>query len=368
MRRLSALFLVALTVAATPRTAAQAPVTRPGTNHVVFISLDGFMSSALDDPFLPLPTLRRLAANGVVAKAMRPVNPTVTWANHTAMVTGMTPSGHGVIFNGLLIRKPGVPPVVEPWRDKSEMVRARTLYDVAHAAGLTTAQVDWVAIWNAPTITWEFRERPDVAQTIPQEMIKAGLVSDDDVGVVRHAQHRLARRGLDHGRRPHHSTASAEPHAVPPAQPGLDAASLRTTHAGGNDNDGAPGRTGGTHRGRGRGRGPHAADDVLRGVRPRVQDGEAAYPAEYGLRASRLADGDGWEGDERGRLLGARGRHRACLRDGPGSGRRGARADEGRACGHRRYREGRGAGRVRRARAPVAAGERPDGCALSDCP
>ncbi len=127
MRRLSALVVavIALTLVATPRPSAQTPATRPGTNHVVFISLDGFMSSALDDPFLPLPTLRRLAAAGVVAKAMRPVNPTVTWANHTAMVTGVTPSRHGVIFNGLLIRKPGVPPVVEPWRDKSEMVRVR---------------------------------------------------------------------------------------------------------------------------------------------------------------------------------------------------------------------------------------------------
>jgi predicted AlkP superfamily pyrophosphatase or phosphodiesterase len=173
--------LIAVAIVCTARPAAQAPATRPGTNHVIFISLDGFMSSALDDPFLPIPTLRRLAANGAVAKAMRPVNPTVTWANHTSMVTGVTPSGHGVIFNGLLIRKPGVPPVVEPWRDKSEMVRVRTLYDAAHAAGLTTAQVDWVAIWNAPTITWEFRERPDVAQAIPQEMIKAGLLSQDDV-------------------------------------------------------------------------------------------------------------------------------------------------------------------------------------------
>ena len=44
---------------------------------------------------------------------------------------------------------------------RAEMVHAPTLYDVAHARGLTTAQVDWVAIWNAPTVTWEFRERPD---------------------------------------------------------------------------------------------------------------------------------------------------------------------------------------------------------------
>jgi predicted AlkP superfamily pyrophosphatase or phosphodiesterase len=57
----------------------------------------------------------------------------------------------------------------------------RTLYDAAYDAGLTTAQVDWVAIWNAPTITWEFRERPDAGQPIPREMIEAGRVSAADV-------------------------------------------------------------------------------------------------------------------------------------------------------------------------------------------
>ena len=181
LKRLFSALFSAVVIALPLGPAAQAPATQPGTDHVVFISLDGFRASALNDPFLPLPTLRRLAANGVVAKAMRPVNPTVTWANHTSMITGVTPSRHGVIFNGLLMSKPGVPPVVEPWRDKSEMVHAPTLYDVAHAAGLTTAQVDWVAIWNAPAITWEFRERPEVAQQIPQEMIKAGLVSADDI-------------------------------------------------------------------------------------------------------------------------------------------------------------------------------------------
>ena len=91
---------------------------------------------------------------------MRPVNPTVTWPNHTSIVTGVTPARHGVLFNGTLIRQPGVVPRVEPWIDKSAMVKSPTLYDVAHARGLTTAQVDWVAIYNAPTITWEFRERP----------------------------------------------------------------------------------------------------------------------------------------------------------------------------------------------------------------
>ncbi len=165
----------------TPRSIAGQPRTAPPSNRVVVISLDGFAGWALDDPHLPVPTLRRLAATGAWAKRMRPVNPTVTWANHTSMVTGVTPAKHGVIFNGLLIREPGVPPRTEPWRDKKDMVKAGTLYDAAHARGLTTAQVDWVAIFNAPTITWEFPERPDPKGQVARELVKAGIISQADL-------------------------------------------------------------------------------------------------------------------------------------------------------------------------------------------
>jgi len=150
-------------------------------DHVVVISLDGFPSWALDDPYLPVPTLRALAARGAVARTMRPVNPTVTWPNHTTLVTGVRPAKHGVLFNGILIREPGVPPRVEPWRDKSEMVRSPTLYDIAFAQGMTTAQVDWVAIQSAPTITWAFPERPDPKGEVAQELVKAGVLSQAEL-------------------------------------------------------------------------------------------------------------------------------------------------------------------------------------------
>lgn len=184
MRRCSHfLALVAVLLALAPGLELIAQRTRAaaGANHVVIITLDGFAGWALDDPHLPVPTLRRLAARGAVARGMRPVNPSVTWPNHTTLVTGVTPARHGVLFNGILVRKPGVPPVIEPWRDKREMVRVKTLYDLAHERGLTTAQVDWVAILNAPTITWAFAERVDPTSPVAREMVKAGTISQPDV-------------------------------------------------------------------------------------------------------------------------------------------------------------------------------------------
>jgi len=149
---------------------------------VVLISLDGFHAYALDDPRLPIPTIRKLAREGASAKSMQPINPTVTWPNHTTLVTGVDASEHHVLFNGLLVRtQSGAQPSVQPWRDKEILVRAPTVYDVAYRAGLTTAQVDWVAIYGAKTITWKFPELPDPDGPIEQTMIADGTVTADQL-------------------------------------------------------------------------------------------------------------------------------------------------------------------------------------------
>jgi predicted AlkP superfamily pyrophosphatase or phosphodiesterase len=157
--------------------------TKANKNRIVLlISLDGFPAYALDDPRLPIPTLRKLAREGAVAASMRPVNPTVTWPNHTSMVTGVDASEHHVLFGGLLTYPgQGAPPTVEPWRDKELMVHAPTVYDLAYQAGLTTAQVDWVAIYGAKTITWQFPELPAPNGPIEREMIADGTVTAEQL-------------------------------------------------------------------------------------------------------------------------------------------------------------------------------------------
>lgn len=160
--------------------AQQVPADARGS--VVVISLDGFPAKALTDPALPIPTLRRLAAGGAMAAGMTVTNPSVTWPSHTSMVTGVSPARHGVLFNGLLTRPAARAPVkIEPWRDKREMVQAPTVYDLAYQAGLTTAQVDWVAIQNPGTINWAFPERPSVDGAVEREMIAAGIVTDAEI-------------------------------------------------------------------------------------------------------------------------------------------------------------------------------------------
>jgi predicted AlkP superfamily pyrophosphatase or phosphodiesterase len=150
--------------------------------HVVIISIDGFAAYALNDAQLPLPTFRRLAREGAAAEAMEPVNPTVTWPNHTSIITGVTPSRHMVLYNGLAVRGgEGAALKVEPWVDKPELVKAPTLYDAAHSAGLSTAEVDWVAIHNAKTITHAFPEVPRLTDPVVKEMIAAGTVTEENV-------------------------------------------------------------------------------------------------------------------------------------------------------------------------------------------
>jgi predicted AlkP superfamily pyrophosphatase or phosphodiesterase len=150
--------------------------------HVIVVSLDGFPAYALRDSSVPFPVLRRLMTEGASADAMKPVNPTVTWPNHTAIISGVNVASHGVIYNGLPVR-PGIGQAlkVEPWVPKTELVQTRTVYDAAHDAGLTTAEVDWVAIYKPPTIDWSFPELPNLEGKVEREMLQSGAVTEDEI-------------------------------------------------------------------------------------------------------------------------------------------------------------------------------------------
>lgn len=154
-------------------------ISRP---RVVVISLDAFGAESLQEPELPAPTLHMLMKQGAYAASMRPINPTITWPNHTSMVTGDDASLHHVLVNGLIVnQREASPPDIKMWVPKSQLVAVPTVYDAARAAGLTTAQVDWVAISDAKNITWAYPERPDPDGAIEQELIGDGAVTRDEL-------------------------------------------------------------------------------------------------------------------------------------------------------------------------------------------
>jgi predicted AlkP superfamily pyrophosphatase or phosphodiesterase len=147
---------------------------------VVLVTLDGFPAYALEDARLPVPELRALGQRGVMARAMRVSNPSVTWPNHTTLITGAPPARHGVLFNGLLVRTPEGGFRQDESRLQRELVHIPTLYDVAQHAGLITAEVAWVAIREAAGIRHSFPEQPTGNEPMLVELEREGIVSRAD--------------------------------------------------------------------------------------------------------------------------------------------------------------------------------------------
>jgi len=154
MKRIFLSFCVlALSLVTAPSPAALPPAS---DRIVVLISVDGLAHYYLDDPKAEMPNIRRLAKEGARAEKMKAVMPTVTWPNHTSIVTGVTPAKHGVVGNTYLDRAKNVvvPLIWDPVLDKEQIIKVPTIYDVAKAAGLKTAAVTWPGSRAAKSLDW----------------------------------------------------------------------------------------------------------------------------------------------------------------------------------------------------------------------
>lgn len=148
-------------------------------HHVILVTIDGLAAYYLKDTKAPIPTIRKLIAEGAVAEGMHVANPAITWPNHTTLVTGMRPAKHSVLFNGVLVR-PGAGKAVrvDGARDKSDLVAVPTIYDHLHRAGYRTADINWPCTRGATTLDDSFPDVPDqIACMTPRlrdELIAAG--------------------------------------------------------------------------------------------------------------------------------------------------------------------------------------------------
>ena len=121
---------------------------------VLMISIDGMKPEYItqaDEHGLKIPYLRSLIANGTYADGVTGVWPTVTYPSHTTLVTGVWPAEHGIYnnlefdpeqhFNG-------------DWYWYAAQIRVPTLWQAAHAAGLSTSSVGWPVTVGAKDVDW----------------------------------------------------------------------------------------------------------------------------------------------------------------------------------------------------------------------
>lgn len=123
--------------------ATPAPPARPAsTNPVVLISLDGFHPDYLDPANTP--NLSRLARDGVRAAWMNPSYPSLTFPNHSTVVTGLRPDRHGIVQNTM--RDPALGDFSLRNRDAVSDGRwwgGEPIWVTAKKAGLPNATMFW---------------------------------------------------------------------------------------------------------------------------------------------------------------------------------------------------------------------------------
>lgn len=121
---------------------------------VLLISIDGLRPADVleaDARGLKVPNLRRFLAEGSYATGVVGVLPTLTYPSHTTLITGTAPARHGIVnnttYDPLQINRGG-------WYWYASDDKARTLWEAAHDAGLTTANVHWPVSVAAKNVTW----------------------------------------------------------------------------------------------------------------------------------------------------------------------------------------------------------------------
>ncbi len=123
---------------------------QPRNVPVVLISIDGLKPDYIlnaDKHNLKIPNLRKMVAEGAHAQAVTGVLPTVTYPSHTTMVTGVSPSKHGILYN-----TPFDPfgKNQSGWMWYAEDIKVLTLWEAVGKTGGITSSVDWPVSVGAP--------------------------------------------------------------------------------------------------------------------------------------------------------------------------------------------------------------------------
>jgi len=110
---------------------------------VLMISIDGLRPGDVleaDKRGFKAPFLQKMIADGLSASGVKNALPTVTYPNHTTLITGVWPAKHGIANN----------PTFDPlqknmggWYWYSEDIKVGTLWDAVHKSGGKVASLSW---------------------------------------------------------------------------------------------------------------------------------------------------------------------------------------------------------------------------------
>jgi len=130
-----------------------AGLTGASAHPVLMISIDGLRAKDVTDAKargMTLPTFQAMMADGTWAEGVRDMLPSVTYPNHTTLVTGVAPALHGIATN------PTFDPTgknMEGWYWYASDVKVPTLFDAVKAKGGTSAALGWPVTVGNPSIT-----------------------------------------------------------------------------------------------------------------------------------------------------------------------------------------------------------------------
>ena len=125
---------------------------------VLMISVDGLRPRDILEAKqrgLNVPVLSALVEHGAYATGVRNVLPTVTYPNHTTLITGTSPARHGIPNNV----------VFDPYRKNAdgwywyyEDIKVPTLWSAVHAKQGIVASISWPVTVGAPDIDYNIPE------------------------------------------------------------------------------------------------------------------------------------------------------------------------------------------------------------------
>lgn len=155
----------ALLVGALPSAALAEPV--------LLISIDGLQPDDVikaEKRGIDIPNLKRFITQGSYAEGVRGVLPSVTYPSHATLITGVSPSRHGIVgnnsFDPLQINQGG-------WYWYASDINVPTLWDIAAKAQFTTANVHWPVSVNASAVKWNIPQIWRTGHTDDAKLMKS---------------------------------------------------------------------------------------------------------------------------------------------------------------------------------------------------